>query len=66
LFAGECYYPGGGASDYIADFHNLIDAQIYTCRHVDWSHILDTETGEIHETDNKGEWVVKPLKEWIV
>ncbi len=65
LFAGDCYYPGGGAADFIGDFHNLIDAQIFPLNH-NWSHILDTETGEVIElhAENDGLWTTKPIKEW--
>ena len=65
LFAGDCYYPGGGVSDFIGDFHNLIDAQIFPLRSVDWAHILNTETGEVIEfDDHKGQWVTMAIKEW--
>ncbi len=66
LFAGDCYYPGGGMADYIGDFHNLIDAQIYQRPTCDWWHILDTETGLVHEMNREGEWVAKPFKEWVI
>lgn len=64
VFAGDCYYPGGGVSDFIADFYLIEEAKTHVCNHTDWSHILDTETGVVHETDRDGKWVSKPIKEW--
>jgi len=65
VFAGECYYPGGGASDFVDDFDTIKDAMACHCSHTDWDHILDTELGQIHEFDDN-KWSIKPIKEWII
>ena len=63
LFAGDCYYPGGGAADFIDDYESLDDAK--QCQvGCDWLHILDIHTGEVHET-HCGEWTIKPIRELL-
>jgi hypothetical protein len=62
LFAGDFYYPGGGAADFISEYDHLMDAK--TQIRGDWSHILDTQTGTVHETQN-GEWTAKLIREFV-
>ena len=45
VFAGDCYYPGGGMGDFILDTDDLDEAKKAITGH-DWGHILDTETRE--------------------
>lgn len=56
LFAGCEYYPSGGAYDYIDSFDSIEDVKC--CAELlkddigfDWAHLMDTETGNIHEID---------------
>lgn len=61
IFSGECYYPSGGANDYIAQKDTLEDAK-NTAKELigktltysdginctaEWSHIMNTKTGLI-------------------
>ena len=64
VFAGDFYYPGGGAADYVADFDTIDAAKAWRGWSSNWLHVLDTYTKEVHETHN-GEWTAKPLEEWV-
>jgi len=78
LFAGDSYYPGGGAADFIEDFESIDDAKAHHVR-CDWFHIIDIHTGEVHETESvprpvqhphhsvsqyDTKWVIKPIREF--
>lgn len=56
LFAGDSYYPQGGAFDFIKSFKTKAAALRYILGKTkqdqwnhDWWHILDTETGQYGE-----------------
>ncbi len=61
VFAGDNYYPCGGAYDFMGEFEDLDDAMQSPSRG-DWYHIFDTHTGDVHEHDGK-KWTIKPIKE---
>lgn len=45
IFAGSCYYPGGGWEDYIGTSDDLAEArQIVENSNNDWWQIVDTTT----------------------
>ena len=47
VFAGEDYYPVGGAGDFVSDHdteEEAIKVADEACRG-EWAHVLDTETG---------------------
>ena len=56
LFAGEAYYPDGGAEDYIGGYSSIIDAvhegldlvsaESGAHRYAEWWNVLDTTTGD--------------------
>ena len=54
LFAGDNYYPAGGANDMVGDFGSMAIA-IATVRDIraDWWNILDTKTGQTYNNFNK-------------
>jgi hypothetical protein len=50
-FAGENYYPSGGACDLLGDFDKMtkcVKGINAAHRRVDWWNILDTQTGAIY------------------
>lgn len=62
VLAGDFYYPAGGAYDFSDDFEDLKNAKASAIDgRDDWSHILDTHTGEVHEINREGEWEIKPI-----
>ena len=65
VFAGDFYYPAGGAADIVSDFDTLDEAKTWRGHSTNWLHVLDTETGEVHET-HRGEWKVEPLEDWTL
>ncbi len=50
LFAGSCYYPSGGWSDFENSFDTLEEAvdaaESLNVTKADWAHIIDKETGK--------------------
>ena len=56
LFAGENYYPSGGASDFIAAFDSVDDAKAHAeqqqYKH-DWAHIASFDGQTLQEV---AEW----------
>ena len=52
VFAGDNYYPGGGAYDFIGSFDSFDEAKVaskksYKIGECRWVHIFDAETNEI-------------------
>ena len=50
LFVGEHYYPSGGFDDFFGSYDSIEFAiQIITdnFKHIDWYHIVNTDTMEI-------------------
>jgi hypothetical protein len=56
LFAGEDYYPKGGAHDIVGGFNDLGEAIAAgrACEQ-EWWHLLDTEKGDIYTADKAKE-----------
>lgn len=56
LFAGDAYYPGGGAIDFLGRFDTIEEAHRALNRRMgtyDWWHITDADMN-ILETQNDG------------
>lgn len=55
LFAGDCYYPCGGWSDFRGSFDNLDEARELAMKDHDpgwdWFHIVDTQTMRRYDDD---------------
>lgn len=48
LFAGDDYYPAGGARDLRGSFDSVWDAVEHMAnKPADWWHVLDSQTGQI-------------------
>ncbi len=64
LFAGDCYYPDGGALDFRGDFGNLQNAINYHSTlniptiSGGWAHVFDFKEKKIVKwySTNSGEW----------
>lgn len=52
VFAGDYYYPSGGANDFQDAFDTLAEALAFARPRLgplwDWAHVWDTQTGEKH------------------
>jgi hypothetical protein len=62
LFAGDDYYPKGGAKDLVGTFESVessVDEHYPERYRYDggWAHIYDSEKGEIVKSFNRGVWV---------
>lgn len=62
LFAGDKYYPVGGADDLIGSFNDRDEAEDagwpgwFEDSPPDWAHVFDCETGEIVSEFRAGKW----------
>ena len=60
LFAGEDYYPSGGAKDLEGDF-DTIDEAVNALDHEDyrdcWAHVFDLTTKKIVKHHSRGVWI---------
>lgn len=64
VFAGDWYYPDGGAEDFHIFYNTIEETRDYIKKlHVDWAHIADYDMRiiEYWERDKDG-WVIKSLK----
>ena len=69
LFAGDCYYPEGGAYDFKGAFDS---AELAQAAHDPnqwnydggWANIFDTETLSIAMTFRRGAWEVGKFEEF--
>lgn len=57
IFAGDVYYPAGGANDYMGHVEGFAEAMKLAEQHVevakrDWAHVFDLETRLIVYTYN--------------
>lgn len=59
LFAGEDYYPGGGANDLKGDFDTIEEA-VNALHHKDYrdcfAHVFDLTTKKIVKHHSRGDW----------
>lgn len=59
LFAGDVYYPRGGAADYCGDADTLEEAQAWGAEHGEsddtWWNVLDAETGAVAASCSESE-----------
>lgn len=65
LFAGDNYYPKGGAEDLIGKFDSIEKAiSAHDANKYDWANILCVETGKIFIYFGEGDWRKKETHDW--